>query len=86
MCRHNTGLSLEFGAFFKLVRFKGQCWQSKNAFLWHKDWTENAPLPPQKTPKHCYPDASVSCISHSLQQPVILWIKGDGEGTVYYST
>lgn len=33
-----------------------------------------------------YPDASVGCVSHSLQQSVVLWIESDGEGTVYYST
>lgn len=34
----------------------------------------------------CYLNAGVSCISYSLQQPVILWIESDSEGTVYYST
>lgn len=33
-----------------------------------------------------YPDACVGCVSHSLQQSVVLWIESDGEGTVYYST
>lgn len=33
-----------------------------------------------------YPDTRVCCISHSLQQPVVLWIESDREGTVYYTT
>lgn len=33
-----------------------------------------------------YLDASVCGVSHGLQQSVILWVKGDGEGTVYYSS
>ena len=34
----------------------------------------------------CYLDAGVGCVSHSLQQPVKLWIESDGKGTVDYST
>lgn len=34
----------------------------------------------------CYLNASVGCISYSLQQGIELWIESDGESTVDYST